>query len=134
MLLQSAALLLVSVLGAESVPMGHARHLLVYDPSGMHLAILLMAFTALIIFCFLFRGTFMPMKYKKVVEDRDIFFVDHWTNLCKHNKLGTECAECRAGDSYQTARPQGEGQRGGSPQPSGQRQQAQPNSQKTNYM
>lgn len=44
MLLQSAALLLVSVLGAESVPMGHARHLLVYDPSGMHLAILLMVF------------------------------------------------------------------------------------------
>jgi hypothetical protein len=29
---------------------------------------------ALVVFCFLFRGTFLPMKYKKLVEDRDIFF------------------------------------------------------------
>jgi hypothetical protein len=37
------------------------------------------AFLALILFCFIFRGSFLPMKYKKIVEDRDPFFVDHWT-------------------------------------------------------
>ena len=41
MRLQGAALLCCA-LGAEGVPLGHARRLLVYDPSGMHLAILLM--------------------------------------------------------------------------------------------
>lgn len=56
------------------------------------------AFVSLVLFCFLFRGTFMPMKYKKLVEDRDPFFVDHWTNLCKHNKLGTDCPICRRAD------------------------------------
>ncbi|MFN9904110.1 MAG: hypothetical protein ACK55Z_36095 [bacterium] len=28
------------------------------------------AFVSLVVFCFLFRGTFLPMKYKKIVEDR----------------------------------------------------------------
>mmetsp|Transcript_91378 Transcript_91378/g.147583 ORF Transcript_91378/g.147583 Transcript_91378/m.147583 type:complete len:129 (-) Transcript_91378:168-554(-) len=104
--LSTATLVLFSALGANGVPMGHARHLLVYDPSGIHLAILLMAFTALMVFCFLFRGTFLPMKYKKLVEDRDIFWVDHWSNLCKHNKLGTDCAVCRQDDTYQAPKHQ----------------------------
>jgi len=41
MRLQGTALLCWA-LGAEGMPLGHARHLLIYDPSGMHLAILLM--------------------------------------------------------------------------------------------
>eukprot|EP00802_Teleaulax_amphioxeia_P029316 Tamp_31354.p1 GENE.Tamp_31354~~Tamp_31354.p1 ORF type:complete len:143 (+),score=18.10 Tamp_31354:34-429(+) len=82
----------------HGVPLGHSRKLLFYDPSGLHLAIIGMAFVSLVLFCFLFRGTFMPMKYKKLVEDRDPFFVDHWTNLCKHNKLGTDCPICRRAD------------------------------------
>ena len=37
------AVALCSRLGAaDAVPLGHARHLLIYDPSGMHLAIILM--------------------------------------------------------------------------------------------
>ena len=50
--LSTATLVLFSALGANGVPMGHARHLLVYDPSGIHLAILLMViFTPLTFFC-----------------------------------------------------------------------------------
>ena len=41
MRIQGAALLCWA-LGAEGMPLGHARHLLIYDPSGMHLAIMLM--------------------------------------------------------------------------------------------
>jgi len=77
------------------------------------------AFIGLVVFCFLFRGTFLPMKYKKIVEDRDAFFVDHWTNLCMHNKLGTDCAECRKKDTKESTYQQQQSQQQPQPRSSG---------------
>ena len=93
----SAAILLGCAGDVQCSPPLHSRRLLTYDPSGLHLVILGLAFAGLVLFCFLFRDHFLPMKYKKIVEDRDPFFMDHWTKLCKHNVLGSECAQCAPG-------------------------------------
>ena len=49
------------------------------------------AFISLVIFCFLFRGTFLPMKYKKIVDDRQFFSkVLHTVTLySRHNRALT---------------------------------------------
>ena len=93
----SAAILLGCAGDVQCSPPLHSRRLLTYDPSGLHLVILGLAFAGLVLFCFLFRDHFLPMKYKKIVEDGDPFFMDHWTKLCKHNVLGSECAQCAPG-------------------------------------